>query len=67
MSEATIPPFQPINANGIKVVILIGLFWTLSTVFVGLRFYARRMKSVDIMVEDWLVLGALVCYPKLVI
>lgn len=61
MAEPLILPFRSINNNGIKVAILISVFWALSTFFVGLRFYARYLKSAGIMIEDWLVMGALVC------
>jgi hypothetical protein len=61
MSEPLAPPFRGLSDNGVKVVILISVFWALSTLFVGLRFYARYLKNAGIMIEDWLVMGALVC------
>jgi hypothetical protein len=33
----------------------------LTTTFVGLRFYARRLQNIRYGAEDWTILGALVC------
>lgn len=36
------------------------VFSFISTIAVGLRFYVRRVKKVGVLVEDWMILAALV-------
>lgn len=45
--------YQPVTVD---IVLLI-----LTTLFVGLRLYSRRLQGVNYGVEDWTILGGLVC------
>ncbi|PQE05647.1 integral membrane protein [Rutstroemia sp. NJR-2017a BBW] len=55
-------PHRGLNKRGASVVIIVAVFWTIATVSVALRFYARRIKKSMFMIEDWLVLGALIIF-----
>lgn len=50
-----------LHYDGVKLIIVNGLFIILATIAVILRFVARRMKRAPFFVEDYLLLIALVC------
>lgn len=51
---------RDLSRIGTTAIILSFVFSFLATVFVGLRFWVRRIKRVGPLLEDWLVLVALV-------
>jgi hypothetical protein len=56
-------PSRPANAlsnGGLTATIISFVFSFLATIFVVLRFWVRRMRRLTVLVEDWLILAALV-------
>jgi hypothetical protein len=62
-TAAALPPTRSINENGVKVAIVIAAFWAIATASVAMRFYARHIKGGLYVLEDWLIMGALVGFP----
>ncbi len=52
-----------LSGGGLTAIVLSCVFSSLSTIAVGLRFYVRRIKRVEVLVEDWIILAAAVCPP----
>ncbi|KAF7907879.1 uncharacterized protein EAE98_011243 [Botrytis deweyae] len=51
-----------LNDRGAQVIVIVAVFWTIATISVVLRLHARRMKRIAFMIEDWLVVGALIIF-----
>ncbi|ESZ93962.1 hypothetical protein SBOR_5665 [Sclerotinia borealis F-4128] len=58
----TSPSYRGLNRRGGNVVIIVAVFWTIATISVALRIYVRRLKRIAFMIEDWLVVGALIVF-----
>ena len=58
-------PRQTLSGGGATAVVLSVVFSVLASIAVGLRFYIRRVKRVGVLLEDWLILAALVCVQEL--
>lgn len=56
---------QTLSGGGVTAIVLSVVFSVLASIAVGLRFYARRVKRVGVLLEDWLILAALVCVQEL--
>lgn len=57
---------SPINVSYVSpeaIIAVAALFPSLSIVFVGLRFYVRRVQRMKLLADDWLLIPALVCSP----
>lgn len=50
-----------LSTGGLTAVVVSFIFTFLATIAVGLRFWVRRIKRVGVLVEDWLIVAALVC------
>ena len=59
--QATLTFAHGLSDGGRTAFILSCVFSFLSSIAVGLRFYVRKLKNVRVLVEDWLLLAALVC------
>lgn len=58
-------PRNTLSDGGLTAVVVSFIFSFLAIIFVGLRFYVRRVKKVEVLVEDWLILTALVCPSRM--
>ena len=56
---------QTLSGGGATAVVLSVVFSGLASIAVGLRFYARRVQRARVLLEDWLILAALVCVQEL--
>ncbi|TGO32447.1 hypothetical protein BHYA_0316g00020 [Botrytis hyacinthi] len=54
--------YRGLNDRGAQVIVIVAVFWTIATISVVLRLHARRMKRIAFMIEDWLVVGALIIF-----
>ena len=54
-------PRYALSDGGRTAIVTSVIFSFLSTIAMGLRFYMRRVKRVAVLLEDWLLLAALVC------
>ncbi|KAF7952622.1 uncharacterized protein EAE97_002119 [Botrytis byssoidea] len=54
--------YRGLNDRGAQVIVIVAVFWTIATISVVLRLHARRMKGIALMIEDWLVVGALIIF-----
>ena len=62
MAQQVAPmPRHTVSDGGMTAVVNSTVFSFLATIIVGLRFYVRQIKRKGILVEDWLILAALVC------
>jgi hypothetical protein len=53
-------PIIPVSPGGTQVIITDALMLGLTTLWVGFRLYARRMKRMNLQLEDYMLLVALV-------
>lgn len=51
-----------LSEGGLTAVVLSTFFSVIAIIAVGLRFWVRRRKRIGPLLEDWLILAALVCY-----
>ena len=49
-----------LSDGGLTAIAVSSVFSFISSIAVALRFYVRRVKKVGVLVEDWLILAALV-------
>lgn len=49
-----------LSSGGLTATIVSFVFSFLATIFVVLRFWVRRMRRLTVLLEDWLILAALV-------
>ena len=60
--ENQVPPdTHNLSEGGLTAIVISFVFSSLSTFFLGLRFYVRHFKRVGLFLEDWLIFAALVC------
>ena len=52
---------NPLSHGGQTAIVVSFIFSFLATIAVGLRLYVRRIKRIGVLMEDWLILAALVC------
>ena len=59
--ENQVPPdTHNLSEGGLTAIVISFVFSSLSTIFLGLRFYVRHFKRVGLFLEDWLIVAALV-------
>lgn len=58
------PHTGELSKGGLTAVVLSVFFSVIAIVAVGLRFWVRRMKGTRPLLEDWLILAALVGYRR---
>ncbi|KAF2499359.1 hypothetical protein BU16DRAFT_523853 [Lophium mytilinum] len=60
-------PIIPVSAGGVSVITTDSIMLVLTTVWVGFRLYARKMKRMSLPLEDYFLLVALVLFYIMVI
>ncbi|KAK7980162.1 phosphoglycerate mutase-like protein [Apiospora arundinis] len=58
--------FVPPTAHGVNIIVANVVLVVLTAIWTSLRFWCRRLKGTGFFAEDWMHLGALVCFYGLI-